>query len=519
MILTKPQDTVQDWLELHELTSEEVIKCCSIIGQKFQTNGTKSSRYQSKSLSFDLKQSFELLVLPALRELLGIANLYNLSRIKIVRYKTGELDLPFTEWNDRANTPIVHLVWSGTAADLICLAHETAHALQMILSNGAFMPPVVRETCAFLGELALIQHAKTKSGTLYRELQDVWHHENYRYLGADVVQLADDLKAGQSPYRYRHNYPLARITAISVFAAYGSNLIKEVFSNVTGAIEFLKPQEVIQDLQKSDIIHTRNLNQSAADEDIVAFRMSLSPRALNAVRTGKISYEWLYRSASARCIVGNRVEGITHLPTQLWIKWRSLGVFALVALNCSEANILPEAFLKKYESLAEQSSGLAFSAVMPWVRPLKFDALTSLGLIIQQLSKSPYHQQFKLSYYLPVEVIPPLTAQQAVCFIENRSFPLGLVTWAWLSEQTKNKVHKTGCALRLENWSEGKNLFFNDWITDKRCFRAAMKFMTHDMFPDQTASSLRRNTDGSVRKINRWVGGLNSVGKSMNNRS
>ena len=51
----------------------------------------------------------------------------------------------------------------------------------------------------------------------------------------------------------------------------------------------------------------------------------------------------------------------------------------------------------------------------------------------------------------------------------------------------KNAVHQTGCALWLEDWRKGKNLFFNDWITDKRCFKAAMKFVTRDMFPNQTA--------------------------------
>lgn len=95
---------------------------------------------------------------------------------------------------------------------------------------------------------------------------------------------------------------------------------------------------------------------------------------------------------------------------------------------------------------------------------------------------------------------------QKMCFVDSEGILLWVVTLAWLAEQTKKAVHKAGCALRPEDWRKGKNLFFNDWIADKRCFKAAMKFMTHDMFPDQTASSLRHNSDGGIQKINKWIG-------------
>lgn len=210
-MLTKPQYTVQDWLDLHGLTSKEVLDYCGVTRQRFQIKRRDAARNGSKSLCFDLEQSLEHLVFPSLRDLLAAAasEIHDLSAVKIVKHKAGSLDLPFTEWYASTNAPAIHLVWSGTADDLICLAHEVAHAAQMILSKGAFMPPVARESCAFLGELALIRYAKTNSHTVYRELQSVWHHENQRYLGDDVVQLKNDLKPGLTSYHYRHNYPLA----------------------------------------------------------------------------------------------------------------------------------------------------------------------------------------------------------------------------------------------------------------------------------------------------------------------
>jgi cytolysin-activating lysine-acyltransferase len=503
-MLTKPQYTVQDWLDLHELTSEEVLDYCVVIRQKFQIGSRNEPRFRSKGLSFDMEQSLENLVLPALRDLLGAAasEAHDLSAVKIVKHKAGNLDLPFTEWDAKANAPAIHLVWSGREDDLICLAHEVAHAAQMILSKGAFMPPIAREACAFLGELALIRYAKSNSHAVYRELQSVWFHENQHYLGDDIAQLANDLKAGSPPYHYRHNYPLARVAAMAVFAKRGSDAIKKVFSIGANAMEALKLQDVIENLRTSVTIHANQANTSEADEDITAFRMSLSSQALQAVRTGEIDYGWLYRPANAGCVV----EDIAHLPAQLWIKWRSLGVFALAALNRDEADILPSAFLEKHEQAATEPSELQFSAATPWVQPLKFDALTALGMTIQQLASSPYHQQFKLSYYLPVEILPPLKAEQFRCFLNAKGEARGLVTWAWLNDVAKKEVHTSGRALTISEWSSGPNLFFNDWITDPEIFRAAMIQMTHEVFPNETASSLRRKADGSVRRINKWTG-------------
>ena len=389
-MLAKLQYTVQDWLDLHDLESREALEYCSVIIRKFQTDGSSTARTSSSSLSFSLEQSLEYLVLPALSKLLGQAALQecDLSKVKLIQQRAADLDPPFTEWNGKTNAPAIHLVWSGTADDLVCLTHEMAHAVQMILSKGVLMPPIVRETCAFLGELALIQYSKTKSRSVYHELQAVWRHENRRYLGTDVIQLANKLKNRSLPYHYRQNYPFARIRAMSLFVTHGTNALRKLFANGSDAMDALKLQETMHGLLKRDIIHTGSLTLTRTKTSR-AFRMSLSLQALHAVRAGNIDYAWLFHPASAGYIVENRVEDIVHLPAQFWIKWRSLGVFALAALNHSEADILPSAFLEKYERVAAQFPELRFSTATPWVQPLQFDAVTALGMTIRQLATSP----------------------------------------------------------------------------------------------------------------------------------
>jgi len=81
-----------------------------------------------------------------------------------------------------------------------------------------------------------------------------------------------------------------------------------------------------------------------------------------------------------------------------------------------------------------------------------------------------------------------------------------MVTWAWLTETVEADVHSTGRALFHEEWKSGDRLFFNDWITPYNNIRDVLHDMTHNIFPDEIATSIRRNPDGSVRRINRWTG-------------
>ena len=181
-------------------------------------------------------------------------------------------------------------------------------------------------------------------------------------------------------------------------------------------------------------------------------------------------------------------------------------MFALAALNRGEADILPSAFLEKHEQAANEPPELRFAPATPWVQPLKFDALTGLGMTIQQLATSPYHQQFKLSYYLPVEILPPLKAGQFRCFLNAEGHPVGLTTWAWLTDEQKRDIHKTGRELQPKEWTGGAHPFVNDWITEPAAFRAVMTEKRDVIFPDHIVSSLRLNPDDSVRRVNKWTG-------------
>ncbi|WP_395173504.1 toxin-activating lysine-acyltransferase [Roseibium alexandrii] len=120
--------------------------------------------------------------------------------------------------------------------------------------------------------------------------------------------------------------------------------------------------------------------------------------------------------------------------------------------------------------------------------------------------KSDYHRGFKLGDYFRAEILPALSCGQLRFYLTEDGIPTAMVTWAWLSKEVEREVHLTGRALTQHEWKCGNRLFCNDWITPYDNIRDIVHDMTHTMFPNHSATSLRRHPDGSVRKINRWTG-------------
>lgn len=137
---------------------------------------------------------------------------------------------------------------------------------------------------------------------------------------------------------------------------------------------------------------------------------------------------------------------------------------------------------------------------------VKLDYYASVGYALELLSKSPYHRQHRLGDYFRAEVLPAIWTNQVRFYVTKAYVPTAMVTWAWLSEEVERDVHAKGRALTHPEWKSGTRLFFNDWITPYGNIKDVLRDMTHNIFPDEVATSLRRNPDGTVRRINRWTG-------------
>ena len=134
------------------------------------------------------------------------------------------------------------------------------------------------------------------------------------------------------------------------------------------------------------------------------------------------------------------------------------------------------------------------------------DEYTKVGFALELLAQSNYHKQYPMGNYFHTEVLPPILANPVRFYITAAGTPTAMVTWAWLSQEVEQAIHQTGRALAEDEWQSGDRLFFNDWIAPYGNIRAAMGDIATHVFPDKTATSIRRNIDGSIRKINYWTG-------------
>lgn len=211
--------SVSEWLHLHDLNSKTAFDCiwgieCDLL--QFDLDGRHEDRDTVAVPDVGaLDTAVDAVVTPALAAGLGIERSVLDDLVQSVRW--GDLpegEPPQTIDHGVGQPTEIRIAWQGSISDLICLAHEVAHAVQLQLSAGSFMPPVARETCAFLGELALIDWAKQTQTDLAAKLLEVWREENQRYFADDCVLLRAALGDPESAYTYRMNYPLARAAAV-----------------------------------------------------------------------------------------------------------------------------------------------------------------------------------------------------------------------------------------------------------------------------------------------------------------
>ena len=210
---------IADWLRLHTLDHDTVYDCLAAIGggqMDLDVQGVAPVEGALGDAGYaSVGVVLTSVIGPALAPLLGMETSAVADLISFIRWgEVSEDGHPHTIDHGRGQPPEIRMSWQASASDLICLAHEVAHAVQLQLSAGSFMPPVARETCAFLGELALIDWARKTDTDLAASLLNVWKEENEAYFGEDCDLLRSALADPNASYTYRMNYPLARAAAI-----------------------------------------------------------------------------------------------------------------------------------------------------------------------------------------------------------------------------------------------------------------------------------------------------------------
>ncbi len=129
-----------------------------------------------------------------------------------------------------AKYPTIMYNYFDDISDLFVVAHEFGHALQIRASEGLFMPPVMRETCAFLSEGAILSSCSNERAYIAENSVRYWRKSNKRYFGRLATNFEKSLGNNCRIYEYDWNYPIARFLALRISAQFSRDMIWNVFS-------------------------------------------------------------------------------------------------------------------------------------------------------------------------------------------------------------------------------------------------------------------------------------------------
>lgn len=212
----KTSNNLGDWLDLHGLSGSR----CSALLQAVEDDLSAENLPSSLSMSWPGTLDPHAAWQRALASMLdyfpsradSISKAYMLTR-KV--QAAGDIGAPraMTVADGGDGFPIVYFSFDGGAASQMAIAHEFAHALQVIASEGAFTPPMTREICAFVGEAALLQYVKTFNHQDYSSVILIWQRDEYVYCHLYAAALKLALCKPTAKYSYEWNYPIARLLA------------------------------------------------------------------------------------------------------------------------------------------------------------------------------------------------------------------------------------------------------------------------------------------------------------------
>ena len=235
--------TLADWLQLHGLDDRSCREILAAIKREPVEAPAGSDGDDRQSVPLDLDHAWEL-VISAMREFLPerrgiIEDTFERSE-KIAISGTRKSRRALTLDHGPARYPTIMFGFAGTAADVSTMAHEFGHAVQIRASAGEFIPPVMREVCAFLSERALLSYCLQHESSQASALLDRWHEADRRYFGKLTKKLEDCLDAPETIYDYGWNYPIARFLSLRIATSFTPEMQWRVFrgdSSVTSVME------------------------------------------------------------------------------------------------------------------------------------------------------------------------------------------------------------------------------------------------------------------------------------------
>jgi cytolysin-activating lysine-acyltransferase len=128
-----------------------------------------------------------------------------------------------------------------------------------------------------------------------------------------------------------------------------------------------------------------------------------------------------------------------------------------------------------------------------------------MGLVASLMCRSASYRRNAIAY-LRLWIEPAISHRQIHFAFDEKGKPIAFWTWALLAPDVEHRlIHKPAPRLHESEWNEGDHLWIMDFTSQPEYVRDIVGFMRHSLFTQyQQARSIRRNPDGSLRKVSVW---------------
>ena len=225
--------TLGDWLNLHELTDSECRQLLDLAAVRLQFGEQDESIPDRPCAHLEGDQAWALAAeamsncFPAFRPFIDATK----TKARVHFFTDARVaKKAFTLDDGGSGYPHVFCRYNGSASDLLVVQHEFGHAVQIMASGGSFLPPIMREVCAFISELSLVVLLCKRDLELGNLIKIEWRRQaaaSHKKHGSTLARALGDLA---NPYTYSWNYPIARLVALESFARLSSEQLWRLFA-------------------------------------------------------------------------------------------------------------------------------------------------------------------------------------------------------------------------------------------------------------------------------------------------
>ncbi|MDA7705621.1 toxin-activating lysine-acyltransferase [Rickettsiales bacterium] len=123
-----------------------------------------------------------------------------------------------------------------------------------------------------------------------------------------------------------------------------------------------------------------------------------------------------------------------------------------------------------------------------------------IGQIASLMLASKVHKKYLIDD-IGAMFLPAIHLNQFRIYKNNNGDPIGIITWAFLSDKNQENYQKGLRSLKLEDWKSGDNGWIMDFIAPFGHAKQIIKDLRTNIFPERQGKALRITKDGKIKGV------------------